>query len=192
MISDSHNNPDDQELLVKYKEHGDLSIIGTLFKRYKHLVYGVCMKYLKDPEESEEVVMQIFEKLITDLRKHTVLNFRAWLHTVTKNHCLMVIRKNKSRGYQNSERSDTSLEVVEMNSLWHPEQAEKESSLQLLEQSIPLLNDEQRNCIELFYLKEKSYSEVSAITGYTMLQVKSYIQNGKRNLKIIMEKKHAG
>ena len=183
---------DDLQLIAHYKEQRDLSVVGVLFKRYKHLVYGVCMKYLKDTDESQDAVMQIFEKLITDLKKHTISNFKAWLHTVTKNHCLMMLRKKKLRGYETADTGDTSLEVVEMNLLWHPEEVEKENSLQLLEASIPQLNEEQRTCVELFYLREKSYTEVAAITGYSMLQVKSYIQNGKRNLKLMMEKKHAG
>ena len=182
---------DDLRLIALYKESNDLSLIGILFKRYKHLVYGVAMKYLKDPDECQDVVMQIFEKLITDLKKHNISHFKAWLHAVAKNHCLMVLRQKKSRGYESVDAGETSLEVVEMNLLWHPEDIEKEARLQLLEAAIPQLNNEQKKCIELFYLREKSYSEVAAITGYSMLQVKSYIQNGKRNLKIIMGKKHA-
>lgn len=150
------------------------------------------MKYLKDPDESQDSVMQVFEKLITELKRHEIQNFKAWLHSVTKNHCLMLIRKNKARGYGNADVADASLEVVEMNLLWHPEGVGKEELLQKLEAAIPHLKDEQRTCIELFYLRQKSYSDVSSITGYSMLQVKSYIQNGKRNLKIIMEKNHAG
>lgn len=170
-----------------------MSVVGVLFKRYKHLVYGVCRKYLKDDDESKDAVMQIFEKLLTDLKKHEIGNFKAWLHTVSKNHCLMIIRKNKSRGYQSSATTEDSIDVVEMNALWHPDHSvEKENTLQQLEVAIQQLNDEQKKCIELFYLEEKSYQQVSEITGYSLLQVKSFIQNGKRNLKILMEKKHAG
>ena len=182
---------DDLQLIALYKERNDLAVIGVLFKRYKGLMYGVSMKYLKDSDESQDAVMQVFEKLIVELKKHTILNFRPWLHAVTKNHCLMLLREKKSRGYEFSGAGETSLEVVEMDSLWHPDEAGKEATLQRLEAAIPQLNDEQRTCIELFYLQEKSYNDVSSITGYSMLQVKSYIQNGKRNLKIIMGKKHA-
>ena len=192
-ISPDHNLRTDLELLAIYKEQNEISIVGILFKRYKHLVYGVCRKYLNDDDESKDAVMQIFEKLIVDLKKHDIGNFKAWLHTVSKNHCLMIIRKNKSRGYKSSATGDDSIAVVEMNSLWHPDHSvEKETTLQQLEQAILQLNDEQKKCIELFYLEEKSYQEVSEVTGFSMLQVKSFIQNGKRNLKIMMEKKYAG
>lgn len=190
----THNNqPDDLQLIALYKEQNEISVVGILFKRYKHLVYGVCLKYLKDEDESKDAVMQIFEKLITDLKKHEISNFKAWLHTVSKNHCLMLLRKNKSKGIQQIDASESSMEVVEMNELWHPDNStEKETVLQRLEDAIQQLNDEQKKCIELFYLEEKSYQQVSESTGYSMMQVKSFIQNGKRNLKLMMEKKYAG
>ncbi len=192
-IHPDDNQLSDLDLLALYKAQHETSVVGILFRRYKHLVYGVCLKYLRDPDESKDAVMQIFEKLIVDLKKHNIDNFKAWLHTVSKNHCLMIIRKNKSRGYQSAAPVDESMDVVEMNALWHPDHnVEKENTLQRLEEAIQHLNNVQKRCIELFYLEEKSYQQVSELTGYSMLQVKSFIQNGKRNLKIMMEKKHAG
>jgi RNA polymerase sigma factor (sigma-70 family) len=192
-IQHDHNQLSDLQLIALYKERNDVSVVGTLFSKYKHLVYGVCLKYLKDEDESKDALMQIFEKLLTDLKKHNIEYFKAWLHTVSKNHCLMLLRTRKSRGYEQTDSFENSAEVVEMNTLWHPDNAqEKEASLQQLEQAIQQLNDEQKKCIELFYLEEKSYQQVSEITGYSMLQVKSFIQNGKRNLKILLEKKYAG
>jgi RNA polymerase sigma factor (sigma-70 family) len=189
--SDNHQQ-DDLDLIALYKERNDVTVVGVLFKRYKHLVYGVCLKYLRDEDESKDALMQVFEKLIVELKRHEIGNFKAWLHTVTKNHCLMIIRSAKSK-QKTVSATDDRLEVVEMNSLWHPENSvEKEQTLQRLEKTIQQLNDEQRKCIELFYLEEKSYVEVSSLTGFSLLQVKSYIQNGKRNLKILMEKNHAG
>ncbi len=181
----------DTQLIALYKEANDASVVGILFKRYKHLVYGVCLKYLRDEDDSKDAVMQIFEKLLTDLKRHSIEYFKSWLHSVSKNHCLMLIRKNKSKYHESFDEHESSLEVVEMNSLLHPDHShEKEAALQELEKALPLLNTEQRRCIELFYLEEKSYQQVSELTGYGMLQVKSFIQNGKRNLKILMEKKN--
>ena len=134
--------------------------------------------------------MQVFEKLITDLKKHDIGNFKAWLHTVTKNYCLMLIRRSKPQRFVSFDANENSSEVVEMNVLYHPDNSdEKEINLQLLEAAVQQLNDDQKKCIELFYLQEKSYQEVSQMTGYTMLQVKSFIQNGKRNLKLLMSAK---
>lgn len=181
----------DNELLSLYKKENDKAVIGTLYKRYMHLVYGVCMKYMKDEDESKDCVMEIFEKLLTDLNRHEIQHFKSWLHTVSKNHCLMKFRAGKNKYSQRIENSETSLEVVEMNSLWHPEDSkEKEVMLRLLEQGIGQLNEHQKKCVELFYLDEKSYQEIVELTGYSMLNVKSHIQNGKRNLKIFMEKNH--
>lgn len=181
----------DQELLLVYKNNDDPSIVGILFKRYTHLVMWVSMKYLQDEDEAKDCVMEIFEQLLTDLKRHEIKNFKSWLHVVTKNHCLMKLRKRKNKFAERIEGGETSLEVVEMNHLLHPDDAaEKEALLQLMEKGIENLNTDQRKCIELFYLDSKSYQEIADLTGYSMLNVKSHIQNGKRNLKIFMEKNH--
>ncbi len=149
------------------------------------------MKYLKDEYGAKDCVMEIFEKLLTDLSRHEIANFKSWLHTVTKNHCLMKLRSSKSKFTERFEDEKINLEVVETNLLLHPEDSnEKEIMLKLMEKGIDQLNDEQRTCVKQFYLEEKSYQEVRDLTGFSMLKVKSYIQNGKRNLKIFMEKNH--
>ncbi len=154
-----------------------------MFKRYTHLVYGVCMKYLKDEDESKDAVMQIFEKLLIDLKKYEIQNFKSWLHTVAKNYCLMQLRKT------NHETPLNDKLIVENNNFLHREEEnELEERLTLMEEAIAQLNGQQKKCVELFYLKEKCYQEISDHTGYTMNEVKSFIQNGKRNLKIYMEK----
>lgn len=162
-------------------------MLGILFKRYTHLVFGVSMKYLKDEDDSKDAVMQIFEKLVTDLKKHPVENFKSWLHTVTKNYCLMQLRSRKGKYFQPLPDTEESLEIVESAGSLHPDKVELEEKLSLMEKGIQALNAEQRTCVELFYLKEMSYQQVAEQTGYSMLQVKSFIQNGKRNLRIFMD-----
>ena len=137
--------------------------------------------------------MEIFEKLLKDLSRHEISNFKSWLHTVAKNHCLMKLRSRKNKFAVRFENDEMNLEVVEMNQLWHPgDSLEKEKTLTLLEKGIQQLNEHQKKCVELFYLDEKSYQEIVDLTGYSLLNVKSHIQNGKRNLKIFMEKNHGG
>lgn len=183
----------DSELLRLYKSNSDKTIIGILYKRYVHLAFGVSMKYMQDEDTAKDCVMEVFEKLITALHRHEITNFKSWLHSVVKNHCLMKLRATKRKFVERYETYDANLEVVEMNLLWHPDDsAEKESILRLLEKGITQLNEHQRKCVELFYLNEKSYQEIAELTGYSMLNVKSYIQNGKRNLKIFMEKNNGG
>jgi len=182
----------DNELIASYNETDDTIYIGELYKRYSHLVFGVCLKYLKDPDNSKDAVMQIFEKLITDLKKHQVENFKSWLYTVAKNHCLMIIRSQQTmitfqdhiKIKNNVMESDLDLHLPYENI------KEKEIELNNLEKAINELNSNQKICIELFYLKEKCYQEVAEITGYSMNEVKSYIQNGKRNLKIILSQRN--
>lgn len=180
----------DIELINDYKSSGDNKVVGVLFERYTLMVFGVCMKYLEDEDDSKDAVMQIFEKLLVDLKKHEIENFRPWLHSVAKNHCLMEIRKNKKINTLKGDISETLTPRMEYRQVTHQgEHNNKERRYQLLEKAITMLNSEQRRCIELFYLEEKSYQEVSDLTGYSMNEVKSYIQNGKRNLKIKLDGK---
>lgn len=179
----------DEELLEQYSSDGDLQIVGELYKRHSHLALGVCIKYLRSPTLAEDAVMDIFEKLIIDLKQKQVDNFRAWLYTVCKNHCLMQLRKQQTDSTRSDQYQELMLSIMENEAtLHHTIEDAKEMQLQLLEKAITELNQEQRKCIDLFYLQKKSYKEVEQITGYSDSKVKSYIQNGKRNLKQIMER----
>ena len=181
----------DDELILTYRNKGDKEAVGILFNRYSHLVFGVCMKYLKDPEEARDAVSQIFEKLYVDLKKHDVQKFSFWIHRVAQNFCLMQLRSKQAA--QNKAERFTKDEMVLMENnddIHHTAAYQKEAELTLLEEAIKSLNEEQRICVELFYLKEKCYNDISDLTGYGFKQVKSFIQNGKRNLKIYMENKN--
>lgn len=180
----------DEVLLALYREKGEMEIIAELHRRYSHLVVGACLKYLRDEENARDATMQIFEKLIVDLRNHTIENFKSWLYTVSKNQCLMELRKNTAENLR--------LELVYANyaekfvEIWdelHLNNAfESERKLKALQDALGQLNAEQRTCIDLFYLKGKSYGEISDLAGMDVKLVKSHIQNGKRNLKIHLEK----
>jgi RNA polymerase sigma-70 factor (ECF subfamily) len=167
-----------------------MEIIAELHRRYSHLVVGVCLKYLRNEEIARDATMQVFEKLIVDLRNHTIDNFKSWLYTVSKNQCLMDMRKNASENIR--------LELVYANStekfveIWDElhlnNEFDLERKLEALHDALGVLNTEQRICIDLFYLKGKSYIEISGIAGMDVKLVKSHIQNGKRNLRIHLEK----
>lgn len=177
----------DQELIKKYLASDDSYYIGELFQRYTHLIFGVCMKYLKAEAESEDAAMEIFEKLLTDLKHHKVENFKSWLYSVTKNHCLMKLRKQKQLTEKERSLNLFDQEFVEFPEVLHLNNTlVKETQLNNLGKSIAMLSEEQRQCVELFYLQEKCYKEVVEITNYSLKEVKSYIQNGKRNLKKLL------
>lgn len=182
--------PDDLELVQQYRRTGDLGCIGKLFERHTDMVYLVCMKYLKDEEESKDATMQLFEQLVLALKRHEVTNFKSWLHVISKNHCLQLLRAQKSRGKTAlGSMTETSVEMVITLHLSEEEQHELE--LKALEQGLTELPAEQRTCLQLFYLEHRSYKEIAEITGCELTKVKSYIQNGRRNLKIYVEKHHA-
>ena len=180
----------DEVLIDRYRKEKEPMYVGELFERYTHIVFLVCMKYLKNETESEDVSMQVFEKLITDLHKYEIKTFKYWLHTVTKNQCLVYLEKkkrlrHKADAFQEAEQA--LMESFEESSLFG-EGNIKEEQLSHMRKAMGLLKEEQKQCVELFYLQQKSYQEVSEETGFSMKQVKSYIQNGKRNLRIQMEK----
>lgn len=179
----------DAELVNRFRETGDNLVIGELFSRYRHLVFGVCMKYLSDEDESQDVQMQVFEKLLRDLQRHDVAQFKGWLYTVTKNECLMYIRSRKSKRANLEELKKDMAGFMESETSLHPDGVtDTEQQLREMEAGISGLGENQRRCLELFYLEMKCYTEVATITGYSLNEVKSFIQNGKRNLKILMSK----
>lgn len=175
----------DSLLVESYQQTKNNVYITEIFERYNHLVYGVCLKYLSNRSNAQDAVIQIFEKLMSDLPNHEIHNFSSWLHSVSRNHCLMILRKNKQK-LKHEENYKAEMWLVS-------DEEDLESirlidySLELLEKAIPKLKSEQRMCVELFYLEEKCYKEIELLTGFTIQKVKSYIQNGKRNLKIIMQ-----
>lgn len=147
------------------------------------LVYGVCLKYLKHPENARDSVMTIFEELVVKLQKHEVENFRAWLYTLSKNHCLMRLRSEKKQPQVNFD-----VELVQSEENLHLNgELEKEENFKKLDYCLGQLPAEQRKAIELFYLQGKCYNEIVEQTGMEWNRVRSYIQNGRRNLKLCMD-----
>ena len=181
------NELSDLDLVARYRDTGDNTVVGVLFQRYTRLAFAVSMKYLGDEEECKDAVMQVFEKLLTDLKKHEITNFKSWLHSVVKNHCLMHLRSSKSQLTRDQELKKDMTAVMESTYELHLLNGdEKEMQLDRLQEGINQLNEGQKLCIELFYIQEKCYQEIAEITGFNLNQVKSHIQNGKRNLKIFL------
>lgn len=176
----------DDELLLAYQKDGNKQALGVLFKRYSLMCFAVANKYLKNEDASHDAVMQIFEKLCSELPKHSILNFRSWLHSVTKNYCLMQLRKPNLFEYlaQVGEESDAHFMENTPHSHLFDNTPLLEEKLQQLETALLGLNPKQQTCVRLFYLQNMSYEEVATQTGYELNEVKSAIQNGKRNLKI--------
>jgi len=184
--NDKHRHISDQELLENFYTTHDTEWLGILLPRYTLLLLGVCMKYLKNEEEAKDCVQQIFLKVITELKKYKVEYFKSWLYMVAKNHCLMKIRDRYGKiPMELTERNMAGAEELpDRQSL-----AQDEQAIEFMNEALAELSPEQRQCVTLFYLQKKSYQEISEETKFTMMQVKSYIQNGKRNLKLMIEKK---
>ena len=173
----------DQELIGQYKLNGKIEMVGELYQRYMDIVYGVCLNYLGEPEDAKDCVLNIFEELIRKLHKYEVSNFKGWLYQLTKNHCLMRLRQIKGV----PQTIDISTVQLEENVHLDYDLA-KEENFKLLEYCLGQLIFEQREVIELFYLQNKCYKEISDFTGLELNKVRSFIQNGRRNLKICIER----
>lgn len=186
MTNDRYAQLTDQELLDNFYSDGNNQWLGALLPRYTLLLLGVCMKYLKNEEEAKDCVQHIFLKAITELPKYRVEYFKAWIYMVARNHCLMRLRGRQGKIPVEIKEQHFAAIYEEPNKQNY---VEKDLLLQDMEHALEQLNPEQKLCITLFYLEKKSYHEIAESTGYSLLQVKSYIQNGKRNLKIMLEKK---
>ena len=176
----------DKELLAKYHIAHDNRWLGILLQRYTLLLLGVCMKYLRNEDDAKDSVQQVFLKVIQELQKYKVEYFKSWLYMVARNHCLMKLRDRQSK--IPVELTENLAAAPEEITDWQ-KLVQNDLTLEMMETSLKELNTEQQQCVTLFYLEKKSYREISELTGYSSLQVKSYIQNGKRNLRILIEKK---
>jgi len=177
----------DNDLLKLYNRNNDPEIIGVLFKRYTGFVFAISIKYLKNEDAAKDAVMGIFEELFEKLLKHEISNFKSWLHTLTRNYCLLKLRAQQYSESKTRVFGAEQKDFMEDDDFLYQDKDWLESKLQLMEKCIPKLKNEQKQCITLFYIEKKSYVEITEITGYNLKKVKSYIQNGKRNLKIMME-----
>lgn len=181
------NTLSDLELVERFKKSEDTHIVGEFFRRYQHIVLGVCIKYLKNVDKGNDATMHLFQELFEYLKKYEIKDFKSWMLTITRNYCLRVLKldhhhielneiteKNNAVGFMENEDQLSLLR-------------EKENLLDRLSDAVEHLKPGQKECIQLFYLKSKSYQEVCDETGFEIKKVKSFIQNGKRNLKICME-----
>jgi RNA polymerase sigma factor (sigma-70 family) len=181
-----YHDKNDAELLEHFHSSGNSEWLGILLQRYTAMLLGVCMKYLKNEDDAKDAVQQIFLKTVNELQKYKVTYFKSWLYMIAKNHCLMKLR---DAGKRTLEIKDDNI-AFENNGEQKILAEEKENSLNDLEKAIERLTPEQKVCITLFYLEKQSYKEIALTTDYSILQIKSNIQNGKRNLKIHMQRMH--
>ncbi len=179
----AHTDTDDV-LVARYKSGGDLQVLSDLYQRYMELLYGVCLKYLKDEEDARDAVLNIYEELILKVKKYDIQHFKSWVYQLAKNHCLMKLRSGKKFS---KAAVDVALmqneDPVHLNGVM-----EKEEHFKQLDFCMSQLVPDQKKVVSLFYLEGKCYNEIEETTGLDWKKVRSFIQNGRRNLKICMDK----
>jgi RNA polymerase sigma factor (sigma-70 family) len=176
----------DNELIERFRYSHDNQYVGELYTRYAHLVLGLCIKYFEDVDMAKDATMSIFELLLHELKRHHIDHFKSWLYTVSKNYCLQELRKKKSRNKKEDLFKDFLQDTMESELDMHPKE-HKELLLLRMEKLLPTLKNNQRLCLKMFYLEGKSYVDISYELNFSLKEVKSHIQNGKRNLKIKMQ-----
>lgn len=176
----------DLSQIRQYRKSGNMDILGVLYQKYMHLVYGVGLKYLKDRQLAQDMVMQVFEKLTIEAKKHDISNFRGWLYVIARNECLMTLRKEETDTNRFNNWQKEQEKFVESHVNLHPLD-ESEHLSAALKNCIENLKEEQKKCIRLFYFNNKTYREISTAEKMEVKKVKSHIQNGKRNLKLCLE-----
>ncbi|MEL6359395.1 MAG: sigma-70 family RNA polymerase sigma factor [Bacteroidota bacterium] len=178
----SNPNHTDRELLLAYRSSGDGQALAELYKRYAHLVLGLCLDYLKDREAARDATMDIFEKVAIKLKQTEVEYFKSWLFAVSKNHCLDCLRKqSKAAPLEFSEEIFVESEAEA--------RLDENQRLEALREGLHQLKAHQRSCVVAFYLQGQTYEQVAEKTGFSLKEVKSYLQNGRRNLRIYLEKR---
>lgn len=173
----------DADLIRSYQSESKAEFIGELYRRYSLLVFGLCYKYLRNTENAKDATSDIFELILRKLKTHDVTFFRSWIFVVSKNYLVRIHRRRKEPDAEELEILPEKF--MESKPDWSLHIREYESKR--LRDALDNLNSDQRTCIELFYLKELPYCEVSTVTGFDLNKVKSCIQNGKRNLKVWLE-----
>ena len=184
-------NLTDSELILQYKKKNEPDLLGHLYSRYVTLVYGLCLNYFLDREIAKDMVMRIFEELAIELHRHEIRNFKSWLYVFAKNHCLMELRKQSSLKRREQAWLENHGKFMEFQIENHP--IDRDDGLGMngqLQDCINRLKEEQKQCVHLFYYERKSYREITLLIGLEEKKVKSLLQNGKRNLKICLERKN--
>lgn len=177
-----HSNLSDEELLFHFEHSRDNYWLGLLLQRYTLLLLGLAMKYLREKSAAQDAVQQVFLKALTRFPKEPMNNVKGWLFILMRNHCLQLLRDSEHLAPEdyvaNAVAEQAPIEDI----------LQQEFRLQEMEQALTALNPEQQKCLRAFYLEHKSYQQITEAYGYSFTQVKSYIQNGKRNLKIILSR----
>lgn len=179
----------DEELALNYFRSGDKALVGDLFEKHVKTVFGVCLFYFRDKDLAKDAVMQIFEKLMLELRKTEVKNFKGWLSFVVRNYCIGELRKQKGKHFLPETYLDFEVKEASLEEEEKIAQVHDDLMLDYMKDALPQLKENQKKCIELFYLQNLTYQQISDTTAFSINEVKSYIQNGKRNLKLLIEEK---
>lgn len=170
---------------MAYCQKKDKKYWGVLYARYMPMIYGVALKYLRNISDAQDAVMQIFEDLTVKVLHTSVKAFKPWLYVCVRNYCLMELRRRSADLSVNFDEN-----FMDFCDDFNPDDIRKEAEKEkVLQKCIEALPEKQRISICRFFMEDRSYKEIEEATGFSLKLIKSFIQNGKRNLKLCLEKK---
>lgn len=181
-MAKDYTHIEDATLIERFRSDGDTTWLGIALERYTLILFGVCMKYLKEEEQAKDAVQQVFLKALSEIPKYEIDNLGGWLYQVARNHCLSWLRSKKDYASEEPLKYIPQPEEVPLSLL-----LEKERNIDKMREALMEIKEDQRICVASFYLDKKSYAQISEETGLDIKQVKSNIQNGKRNLRLKLE-----
>ena len=154
--------------------------MSDFFVLYREDVLGLCYYYTRDVELSKDLTMDTFETYLKRGKKGPVINdIKSYLLGIARNLCMAHFKKSK--------RTQSIEESVLQFMEYEDENAPNgEEVIDRLMMSMCKLTTDQRRCVELFFIKGCSYNQISKKLNFSYNEVKSFIQNGKRNLKKLM------
>ena len=159
--------------------------IRDLFKAYTKDIFGVAYYILKDQQAAKDIIMDVFEVLLKQDSLAKIQNKKAWLLGTSRNLSLKKFNKQIKTQY-GLEHKNIIEQIVEKDD--QEELIIKNANEEAMLEQLALLKPLQSKCITLYYLKGLSYQQIAKKENISMNDVKSNIQNGKRNLKIKLEK----
>ncbi|MFQ5674351.1 MAG: RNA polymerase sigma factor [bacterium] len=174
----------DNATIRSYLETRDVRYLGRLYEAYKKTIFWHCLKMVGNEEDAKDLASETFIRTFDRIEDFKLgAPFCPWLMRIATNLCIDHLRKkNRYKFY----KFDETHSAVAIQNESEPKQPmiSGERIIEKLKKLKPL----QKRCFCLFYIHNLTYKQIAELTGYPLGKVRSYIQNGKRNFKLLMEK----
>ncbi|MEL6655687.1 MAG: sigma-70 family RNA polymerase sigma factor [Bacteroidota bacterium] len=180
----SQDQKSDEELVRQFQQSGDRFLLGLLLRRYSQSILGTCHYYLRQPQDAEDAAMEVCELIVRQLQKpKEIKRFKDWVFIIARNYCFRKLKDNKRLTELSTEWEKDFLNSDVQYELGDTLYVQEEALYARVDAEIQQLNEQQRLCLTAFYWQGEKYKDIAARYGMTTDEVRSAIQNGRRNLR---------